>query len=62
MGKFMPMQFLNPFLLFILGKELFLQNSTLNDSDLQFISAEENVDFDEALFEDMDGLDIDDED
>merc|ERR1712083_929599 len=42
------------------GKELFLQNSTLNDSDLQFISVEENVDFDEALFEDMDGLDIDD--
>jgi len=44
------------------GKELFLENSTLNDSDLKFISAEENVDFDEALFEDMDGLDIDDED
>jgi len=44
------------------GKELFLENSTLNDSDLKFISAEENVDFDEALFDDMDGLDIDDED
>ena len=33
-----------------------------DDSDLKFISAEENVDFDEALFDDMDGLDIDDED
>ena len=43
------------------GKELFLQNSTLNESDLKFISSEENVDFDEALFEDLDGLDIDDE-
>ncbi len=53
-------------LIIIFGKvfnsELFLENSTLNDSDLKFISAEENVDFDEALFEDMDGLDIDDED
>ena len=44
------------------GRELFLQNSTLNESDLKFISAEENVEFDEALFEDMDGLDIEDED
>ena len=43
------------------GKELFLQNSTLNESDLKFISSEENVEFDEALFEDLDGLDIDDE-
>ena len=48
------------------GRELFLQNSTLNESDLKFISAEENVEFDEALFEDLDedldGLDIEDED
>ena len=43
------------------GKELFLQNSTLNDSDLKFISAEENVEFDEALFDDMDGLDLEDD-
>ena len=45
----------------ITGKQLFLQNSNLNDSDLKFISAEENVEFDEALFDDMDGLDLEDE-
>ena len=44
------------------GRELFMENADLNASDLQFISTEENVDFDEALFDDMDGLDIDDED
>lgn len=45
------------------GKELFLQNSTLNESDLKFTDEmmDENVEFDEALFEDMDGLDIEDE-
>ena len=43
------------------GKELFLQNSTLNDSDLKFISSEDNVEFDEDLFDDLDGLDIDDD-
>jgi hypothetical protein len=44
------------------GRELFLENADLNASDLQFISTEESVDFDEALFDDMDGLDIEDED
>merc|ERR1711997_727580 len=44
------------------GRELFMENADLNASDLQFISTEENVDFDEALFDDMDGLDIEDED
>merc|ERR1712141_421195 len=43
------------------GRELFTQNATLNESDIQFISSEENVDFDEALFEDLDGLDIEEE-
>lgn len=43
------------------GRELFTQNSKLNESDLQFISSEENVEFDEALFEDLDDLDIEDE-
>ena len=46
----------------ISGRDLFMQNADLNASDLQFISTEENVDFDEALFDDMDGLDIEDED
>ena len=44
------------------GRELFMENADLNASDLQFISTEESVDFDEALFDDMDGLDIEDED
>ena len=44
------------------GKELFLENATLNESDLKFISAEDDsVEFDEALFEDIDALDIEDE-
>jgi len=43
------------------GRELFTQNATLNESDIQFISSEENVDFDEALFEDLDGLEIEEE-
>ena len=44
------------------GRELFMENADLNASDLQFISTEESVDFDEALFDDMDGLDIEDDD
>jgi len=43
------------------GRELFTQNATLNESDIKFISSEENVDFDEALFEDLDGLEIEEE-
>ena len=46
----------------ISGRDLFMQNADLNASDLQFISTEEDVDFDEALFDDLDGLDIEDED
>lgn len=38
------------------GKELFLQNLTMNDSDLQFLSEgqEETVEVDESLFDDLD--------
>ena len=49
------------------GRDLFIQNSEkFNDSDLKFESTEENVEFDEALFddldEDLDDLDIEDDD
>jgi hypothetical protein len=43
------------------GRDLFLQNSTLNESDLTFIVDDENVDFDEALFDDLDTLDLEDD-
>lgn len=48
------------------GKELFLQNLTLNDSDLKFLSEgpEDNVEVDESLFDDLDldGEEFDDDD
>merc|ERR1712223_2293593 len=42
------------------GKELFLQNISLNESDLQFITEgqEDKVEVDESLFDDLD-LDAD---
>lgn len=42
------------------GKELFMTDATLNDSDINFLQDEgENVEVDESLFEDMDDLDLD---
>ncbi|XP_076466527.1 RWD domain-containing protein 1-like [Babylonia areolata] len=42
------------------GKELFMTDATLNDSDISFLQAEgDNVEVDESLFEDMDDLDLD---
>uniref|UniRef100_A0A6M2DIF8 Putative rwd domain protein n=1 Tax=Xenopsylla cheopis TaxID=163159 RepID=A0A6M2DIF8_XENCH len=45
------------------GKELFLRDTTLNESDLKFL--EEGADFvkvDESLFQNLDDLDLDDDD
>ena len=42
------------------GKELFLSNAAMNDSDIQFVgeAPEESVEVDESLFDDLD-LDAD---
>lgn len=45
------------------GKELFLQDKTLIDSDLKFLEDNgDSVKVDESLFQDLDDLDLDDED
>ncbi|CAB3376293.1 Hypothetical predicted protein [Cloeon dipterum] len=41
------------------GKELFLQDKTLNESDLKFLEEGDDFKVDETLFEDMDELDLD---
>ncbi|KAF2885529.1 hypothetical protein ILUMI_20679 [Ignelater luminosus] len=43
------------------GRELFITDNTLNESDLKFLDGEE-VQVDESLFQDLEDLDIDDED
>ncbi|KAF5285397.1 hypothetical protein FQA39_LY16651 [Lamprigera yunnana] len=43
------------------GRELFMTDNTLNESDLKFLDGEE-VKVDESLFQDLDDLDIDDDD
>ncbi|XP_018322229.1 RWD domain-containing protein 1 [Agrilus planipennis] len=43
------------------GRELFITDKTLNESDLKFLEGEE-VKVDESLFQDLDDLDINDED
>ncbi|KAK5649823.1 hypothetical protein RI129_000852 [Pyrocoelia pectoralis] len=43
------------------GRELFMTDNTLNESDLKFLDGEE-VKVDESLFQDLEDLDIDDED
>ncbi|KAH3727403.1 RWD domain-containing protein 1-like [Dreissena polymorpha] len=41
------------------GKELFMRDESMLDSDVQFLQAEgENVEVDESLFQDMDDLDL----
>lgn len=42
------------------GRELFMTDNTLNESDLKFLDGEE-VKVDESLFQDLDDLDIEDE-
>lgn len=44
------------------GRELFMTDITLNESDLKFLSEKEQVKVDESLFQDLDDLDLDDED
>jgi len=43
------------------GRELFITDKSLNESDLKFLDGEE-VKVDESLFQDLDDLDIEDED
>jgi len=43
------------------GRELFITDNSLNESDLKFLDGEE-VKVDESLFQELDDLDIDDED
>jgi len=45
------------------GRELFMQDTTLNDSDIKFLAdtGDTAVTVDESLFEDLDDLDLDDE-
>lgn len=44
------------------GKELFMTDKTLNESDLKFLDEGDVVKVDESLFQDLDDLDLDDED
>lgn len=48
------------------GRELFLQDNTLNESDIKFLLAAgdsiENVKIDESLFQNLEDLELDDED
>ena len=43
------------------GKNLFERDETLFNSDLQFINSDEPVEVDEALFQNLDELDLDDD-
>ncbi|CAH1106507.1 unnamed protein product [Psylliodes chrysocephalus] len=44
------------------GRELFMTDNTLNESDLKFLDEGDAVKVDESLFQDLEDLDIDDED
>merc|ERR1740131_665010 len=46
------------------GRELFMTDTTLNDSDIKFLAetGDTAITVDESLFEDLDDLDLDDED
>ncbi|XP_022905603.1 RWD domain-containing protein 1 [Onthophagus taurus] len=44
------------------GRELFLRDKTMNESDLKFLDEGDAVKVDESLFQDLDDLDLDDED
>ncbi|XP_030751024.1 RWD domain-containing protein 1 [Sitophilus oryzae] len=44
------------------GREQFMRDNTLNESDLKFLDEGDRVKVDESLFQDLDDLDLDDED
>ncbi|KAJ8919825.1 hypothetical protein NQ315_006354 [Exocentrus adspersus] len=44
------------------GRELFMSDKTLNESDLKFLAEGDAVKVDESLFQDLDDLDLDDDD
>ncbi|XP_044762421.1 RWD domain-containing protein 1 [Coccinella septempunctata] len=44
------------------GRELFIRDNTLNESDLKFLADGESVKVDESLFQDLEDLDLDDDD
>ncbi|KRT86049.1 hypothetical protein AMK59_2397 [Oryctes borbonicus] len=44
------------------GRELFMRDKTMNESDLKFLDEGDVVKVDETLFQDLDDLDLDDED
>lgn len=43
------------------GRELFMTDNTLNESDLKFLDEGDRVKVDESLFQDLDDLDLEDE-
>ena len=43
------------------GKQLFEQDSTLNESDIKFLTSDPGVKVDESLFQDFEDLDLDEE-
>lgn len=43
------------------GRELFMSDNTLNESDLKFLDEGDAVKVDESLFQDLDDLDLDDD-
>lgn len=44
------------------GRELFMTDNTLNESDLKFLDEGDRVKVDESLFQDLEDLDLDDDD
>ncbi|XP_045460262.1 RWD domain-containing protein 1 [Harmonia axyridis] len=44
------------------GRELFMRDNTMNESDLKFLADGESVKVDESLFQDLEDLDLDDDD
>ena len=49
-------------MIYITGRQLFLQDHTFDDSDVRFLEEDgDKVEVDESLFDDIDELEIDDE-
>ncbi|KAK3595223.1 hypothetical protein CHS0354_021538 [Potamilus streckersoni] len=43
------------------GKEMFLRDASMNESDVKFLQEVDTIEVDESLFQDMDDLDLEDE-